>query len=319
MLEYIPCITFLVRTKSFINFVVQGNFFQLDTARNIKKRTLNVARYLVAGLAVTLLSAFYLYPQVFYCETVRLSDFNKIQNNVYASPDIKPGSFKLISKIVGSSVSRVDSFYNSVRSRPLVIICSDKSQYQKYCNSTDGAGCSLGTPWGSSFVVVSDQGLNVDVISHEMSHVELLAQLGWWKTLSQIPQWFNEGLALMLDKRFVSDPNPLKRYLRYRNEWLYYSAKEGQKLELKSIQSFKGFFAGDERHVMLAYMTSGMEVSYWLALSGDKGFHDFLAIMRNGTPFEEAYGEVSNGAANPEKRKLPGNPFHRKNSQENPH
>ena len=40
------------------------------------------------------------------------------------------------------------------------------------------------------------------MIAHELCHDELFARLGWWRVKRQIPQWFNEGLALMVDYRF---------------------------------------------------------------------------------------------------------------------
>ncbi len=105
---------------------------------------------------------------------------------------------------------RIDSFWLGKQAKPKLIICGTPQEYQKYCQSTEGAGCSLGTPWGQSYVILNAQGLNVDVISHEMSHVELLDRLGWWKTTMDIPQWFNEGTALMLDRRFVNNPDSLR-------------------------------------------------------------------------------------------------------------
>jgi len=44
---------------------------------------------------------------------------------------------------------------------------------------------------------------------------------------------------------------------------------------------------------MTAYMTAGMEVSYWLLLRRDAGLQQFIGKMRAGTPFMEAYGPMN--------------------------
>lgn len=289
----------------------------MNTTSNIREKGAQTVKFLVVGFAVIFVSISFLYPQVFYCETIGLSDFRKIQRNIFVSPDLNPRTYTHTKNVIRASIARIDSFYMGHQSRPTIIVCSNKDQYKKYCNSTEGAGCSLGTPWGSSYVIVSNQSLNVDVISHEMSHVELLTQLGWWKTLKQIPQWFNEGLALMLDKRFVATEDPVVRYISYRNEWRYYAQKENRILRLNDIESFKDFFTGDDRDIMFAYMSSGMEVSYWMARSGKKGFQEFLHDMRGGEAFQTAYAKGISQNGDSAAVLLPLNPFHIKNRREN--
>jgi len=164
-----------------------------------------VTRFLLTGLIILLGSLFFLYPQIFYCELIAFSNFKSSDKKVYFSPDINRNKYKTLQSTIALAEARVDSFYRGKKSDPKIIICQTPQQYQKYCSSTEGAGCSIGTPWGSSYVILNAQGMNTDVIAHEMSHIELLKRIGWWRTTNDIPQWFNEGLALMLDRRFVSE------------------------------------------------------------------------------------------------------------------
>lgn len=246
-------------------------------------------------------SLFFLYPQIFYCELIAFSKFRSQDKKVFFSPGISARHYKRLQSTIARAESRVDSFYQGKTSHPKIIICQTPQQYQQYCSSTDGAGCSIGTPWGSSYVVLNAQGLNADVIAHEMGHIELLTRIGWWKTTTDIPQWFNEGLALMLDRRFVPEQNPRERYRSYRYEWRYYTRNGRDLLLLKDISTMKEFFGGDQRHVMTAYMTSGMEVSYWLLRRGDAGLQRFIRQMQTDASFDEAYG--------------PANPHHFKDSK----
>ncbi|MCF0050308.1 hypothetical protein LXM25_09585 [Dyadobacter sp. LJ53] len=264
---------------------------------------------MITGFLVLIASLFFLYPQIFYCELIRLSDFRSEKGQIYFSPDIKPVHYKKLKSIINRSEARIDSFFVGKKSTPIIIICSNAQQYQKYCSSTEGAGCSLGTPWGNSFVILNTQGLNVDVISHEMSHTELLARLGWWTIATEIPQWFNEGIALMLDRRFVNNPDKIGRYFDYMDEWLYYTGGGQQILELRDMASIKGFFNNNQKQVMLAYMSAGLEISYWLILSEENGLQQLIADMQNGKSFEEAYSRAEATKRAAWFKKIPTNPL----------
>jgi hypothetical protein len=285
------------------------NSKQLKLRNPVKSPFFRFGKILLIGLFVIGFSVFYLYPQIFYCEFIGLSSFHKVAKGTYLSPDIKIRNYARFKWIITKSEARVDSFYQGRKSSPKIIICSNPQQYQKYCNSSEGAGCSIGTPWGNSYVILNAQGMNSDVIAHEMSHAELLEQLGWWNVTMKVPQWFNEGIALMLDRRFVNESEPAGRYLSYLDEWLYYTGGGQQILELNDIASIKGFYNGNQRHVMLAYMSSGMEIAYWLTLAGQQGFAGLIGDIRSGKSFEDSYRDAEGENAKVYFKKLPTNPL----------
>ncbi|CAG5070622.1 hypothetical protein DYBT9623_03168 [Dyadobacter sp. CECT 9623] len=271
-------------------------------------RALRIVKVIIALLFVLPASLFFLYPQIFYCELIGLSGFHE-NGLVYFSPEISPASYKKLGAAIKKSEARVDSFFSGKKSSPRIIICSNLQQYQRYCSSTEGAGCSVGTPWGNSYVILNAQGANVDVIAHEMSHIELLKRVGWWKVTSDIPQWFNEGVALMLDKRFVNNPDPALKYLDYMDEWMYYTGGGQEILELGEITTIKEFFNGGQKKVMLAYMSAGMEIAYWQTLSGPDGMQKFIENLSAGKSFEEAYLSAEDEKLRRYFRRLPPNPL----------
>ncbi|MCF0043039.1 hypothetical protein [Dyadobacter fanqingshengii] len=281
----------------------------MKTGQSSQHRYIRLGKLLITGLAVITASLFFLYPQIFYCELIRFSGFRSEKGQIYFSPEIKPVRYKKLKSIIGRSEARVDSFFAGKKSKPVIIVCSNPQQYQKYCSSTEGAGCSLGTPWGNSFVILNTQGMNVDVISHEMSHTELLERLGWWTIATEIPQWFNEGIALMLDRRFVNNPDKISRYFDYMDEWLYYTGGGQQILELRDIASIKGFFNNNQKQVMLAYMSAGLEVSYWLIISEKDGLQRLISDLERGKSFEEAYRNAEEKRRAYWFKKLPTNPL----------
>ena len=238
---------------------------------------------------MALTSYYVLYSHIFYCQTIPFSSFEKVQERLYVSPGIDAAQRPEMYAIIQKARNRIEEFWGNSASQATLILCSSPDEYQKYCHSDEGAGCSLGTPWGDSYIVLNPYGLNDDVISHEMCHDELFTRLGWWKTTTQIPQWFNEGLALMLDRRFVPETDPMPRYLSYKDEWLYLTHGAQEVLELDELKSMKGFFGGNQRRVMLAYMTAGMEVSYWLMLTGPKNVQVLVDAVSKGSDFGSTY------------------------------
>jgi hypothetical protein len=281
----------------------------LETKTYSQKRIYKILKFLSTGIIVGAVSYYFLFTQLFYCQAVRFAGFQSAGQRVFVSPQLNPSGFPLIKKLIKEAEIRVDSFYDGKESSPTYIICSTPIEYQKYCSAAEGAGCSLGTPWGETFVVLNPDGFNTDVISHELSHAELLSRLGWWNVTFKVPQWFNEGIALMMDRRFVDSTNPVERYMHYNNEWLYHTGGGQIILELDEITTIKSFFNGSSKRVMLAYMTAAAEVSYWLASMNEDGFSEFLRLMSSGQSFKSAYHSVENQTKPEKKYILPHNPL----------
>ena len=245
--------------------------------------------YFLGLLLATAFGYFFLFPQVWYCQWVGYSDFKQIDNGLYISPEIPVQQRVVALQNIDIAQKRIAQFWGKQEGKAALILCNNGTEYQHFCNSNEGAGCSIGTPWGQSFVVLNREGLNADVIAHEMCHDELFTRLGWWKTKRQIPQWFNEGLALMADYRFVPATDSIQRYIDYKEEMLYRSHGGHVALNLKDISTTSGFFGGDEAHVMLAYMAAGTEVSRWLSLVGTQRMKGLIEGVERGNDFLERY------------------------------
>lgn len=243
--------------------------------------------------SVALVISYYvLFPHLWHCQWIGYSDFKKVRPNFYISPTTSPKHLQKANQSIQEAHKRIAELWGKPVGDATIILCESIEQYHRYCNSDEGAGCSIGTPWGASFIVLNLNGLNTDVIAHEMCHDELFTRLGWWKTMREIPQWFNEGLALMVDYRFVSATDSVQRHLDYKDECAYVSNGGQTVLSLNEISSFHSFFNGGENQVMLAYMTSGMEVSRWLAVVGGKNIAVLVHQIAEGHDFEKVYRQL---------------------------
>lgn len=281
------------------------------------KQTLyrNIAIRLQYGLLsciVFLAISAWLFPSLWFCKTVAFSSFKQISSQVFVSPYLDVHDYALLNRVIFRSEKRVSHFFRGKESNPTIIVCTTQEEYAKYCSGYEGAGCSVAAPWGESFIILSFDGLNADVLSHEMSHAELIKKIGWWKTTWEVPQWFNEGLALMLDHRFVNVKTPDVRYAAYHDRWMSASSKFKAPDQLDKMVSMRGFFHRGEGGVMYAYMSAGLEVSYWLASMNAEGLSCFFALHKQGKSFHEAYIEAEKKCRHARKNSLMENPLRSK-------
>lgn len=239
------------------------------------------------------------FPTLWRCLSIRRSaDFTAVQaqqRTVYVSNATTPRQREVLLSHLQIATRRIRQFWGRSEGRAVLIYCPTQEQYAHYCSGGEGAGCSLGLPWGDSFLVLGPEGNSPDVMAHELCHDELFARLGWLTIKRQVPQWFNEGLALMVDYRFTSaTTDPSVRFLEYDAEWNYRVRGAGGLSpqfvpELASLETTRDFFYGNYGRVMLAYLTAGREVSRWLASTGPSALSRLMQALRAGKPFDEAY------------------------------
>ncbi|MFT4031953.1 MAG: hypothetical protein QM669_06005 [Siphonobacter sp.] len=245
---------------------------------------------------IFLLSAYYLwFPPIWQCQTISFRGYTEVANNVYVSNEFNTVSRDSLIRLINESHKRIRSFWGDQRGEATLIVCSSPANYHDFCLLNEGPGCSLGTPTGS-WIIISPEGLNVDVIAHEMCHDEIFARLGWMKAKSSLPQWFDEGLALMVDYRYT-DPDSARRYLNYLQHWdvLTKHGKIGPKIdEIGTVAGFFGVQRGQANPTRTAqsYVTAGMEVSRWLGLVGQPGLLRLVQQLRDGHSFDTAYRET---------------------------
>ncbi len=252
-------------------------------------------RFLQAGLLMlSLLAAalFFAYSHLFYCQTVAYSGFREIAPRVYVSPEFPARHHQYLAAALRQAQTRITDFWGKPQGTAVLIFCANLAEYEKYSHSRESAGFSMAAPYGHSFIVLSPNGLNPDVISHEMCHDELFARLGWWQTTFQIPQWFHEGLALMFDTRFIQATDSVQRFKQYASAWRYRIRHQAHPPGLEALSTMKGFFPDDPQQVTRSYLTAGTEVSYWLLFAGREGLFELIGALQENQAFEIAYSAI---------------------------
>jgi hypothetical protein len=247
-----------------------------------------IAFLLVSFLLMLALGFLFIYPQVVRCSTINLSgDFIKHENSIYISEGTTASQAKNLLALLSQSRQRLAYFWGSRQSTPTIIFCHTDELYRKYGSVSGSPANYFGTPMGT-FVVISPQGLNVDVISHEMCHAELTHRVGWFTMSHEVPQWFNEGIALMVDYRYPGRGAD-NTYENYRHRWQQTSMQGQIQLSLQDLESVESFYKGDNFWVNLAYLRSGLEVSKWLEEVGTQGLVEFTQALHDGASFKETW------------------------------
>lgn len=273
-------------------------------------------RYVLPLLIALPIAFLLLYPQLLRCLRVEQSaDFQRLTGEpanapVYVNHAATPRQQTQLRGHVRLARDRIRRFWGGRQGEAVLIYCPRQADYERYCAGGEGAGCSLGTPWGQSFLILGPDGNNADVIAHELCHDELFARLGWWRTKRQIPQWFNEGLALMVDYRF-SNPAVWERPDSSAADSLSTDWHDDGMpfahppiIKLSNLETTRDFFGGDYRHVMLAYQTAADELTRWLAVVGRAGVPALTNAVAQSDDFGETYRLLERKGRAAQKRRL---------------
>ena len=102
-----------------------------------------------------------------------------------------------------------------------------------------------------TYISLSSNWLNVDVIAHELTHAETHYRIfhGVISFDRPIPVWFDEGIALQNDKR--------ERYGD--TAWIYATDYTRKKVDFDAITG-EEFYKGDEKEILYNYIVSRYEV-----------------------------------------------------------
>lgn len=257
-------------------------------------------RYGLPFLATLPIGYLLLYPQVFWCLLIDSSaDFHLLPGTgrVYVHHTATASQQMQLRQHRQRANSRIRQLWSDQQGRAILIYCPLQDDYERYCAGGEGAGCSVGTPWGSSYLILGPEGNNTDVIAHELCHDELFARLGWWRVKRQIPQWFNEGLALMVDYRFSNpatwqQPDRLAHRPPFSDETPSLPFPQRPILKLTDLETTRDFFGGDGMHTMLAYQTAADEVARWLAVVGRAGVPVLGSAVQAGHDFGDTYRQL---------------------------
>ena len=168
-------------------------------------------------------------------------------------------------------------FWGELRSEPVIIICDDSALLAKLGGDHDTM--STGFPVKQSYISISNEYCNTDILAHEMSHAELFERLNA-KAVKALPVWFNEGVALQNDYR--------ERYSE--ESWKERTDNGKNAIAPKDMDESAEFYAGTVEDRQLRYINAKHYVSEWLEKHQHQALFELIDSLNSGTAFDEAYG-----------------------------
>lgn len=130
----------------------------------------------------------------------------KAADGVYVESSMSEEMRRHVLQVLAQAEERVGHFYGTLEHRPRTVVCATDACFERI----GGAGTRVGS-LGSFALLVSSQGTNVVLISHELSHVELHGRAGLWHMeMGAVPAWFDEGVAVLVsdDPEYLAPARP---------------------------------------------------------------------------------------------------------------
>jgi hypothetical protein len=213
---------------------------------------------------------------VINCLLVRYSnDFENLHGNLYVSKDTPAFIKDSIISLIKKADVRVSNFWNEKKrtGTPTIIYLNNKESLSKYSNGNEIL--TLKSPIGC-YIVFSRDRINLDMLSHELLHTELYSKVGFFKSIKEIPAWFDEGLAMQVDYR--------KEYSEERYIKMVDSLKP--QVNLAQISSPVFFYSGN---YYLHFLTARHEVDKWYKKEGLSGLNKLILRINNGESFYKTF------------------------------
>ncbi|PJI10461.1 MULTISPECIES: hypothetical protein [Clostridium] len=251
----------------------------------MKKKKI-IIRSFVVFIFITMLTLFFVLSDrstvnAFNCYTVNFSDFKEISKNVYVKPNASGMDTSNILNIISKSKNNVARLYGSFNAKSIFIISKDSSALKRF-GVKNKTGATEKTTFGT-YIVLGPDGMNTDVISHELTHSELAYRIN---KINNIPVWFNEGMATQVDNR--------PRYSE--KQWIKRTQNGLKVPSMRSLDSDKQFYASDLNTRRLNYTLAKHEVHRWLSIVGQKGLLQLIQDVNNGQDFYKAYKAIETAA-----------------------
>lgn len=204
--------------------------------------------------------------------------FEKISDNVFVNRNYA-GNRDDIAALINEAIARDTDFFGSLvcRDHTVIIICDDEKLLAKLGGDHDTQ--TVLSPVKKSYVSVSTEYLNVDVLAHEITHAELRERLSV-KALRRIPTWFDEGIALQNDYR--------EQYSA--EAWAEQTDNGKIIVSHEDMDTAAEFYAGTKEDRRFRYLNAKHDVTQWLEVHGLQGFMDLIDSLNGGEDFSAAYG-----------------------------
>jgi hypothetical protein len=241
---------------------------------NFKKIVTRTFLVFLIIIPIAAFAHFIIFPQQTRSILIDYSDFKK-EGRLYFNNNNPQNKVDTVKLLIELASNRVAEFWGQKICNPKYIYCESDEDFKKF-GSPYSVPALTHVKFGS-YIVISNQGIDLDIIAHEISHAEFYERIGFYNWSFKIPRWFDEGLAMQNDNRSYYSEETLK--LKSNN---YKNLPDVQKL--KSGKQFNE--EGSLEQIMLNFMTAKHEVKKWYT---KERLDKLINGLNSGKSFEDAY------------------------------
>ncbi len=234
-------------------------------------------RHMAAGiLAIALLSSGRASARSMRLFSPAASGMEGLGRGIYADPALSEAERAELLDAVAQGRERTEKFYGGLATSPTITACATMDCYRYF----GGIGTKGTSRWW--VIVLAPRGRTAAVVAHEWSHSELAQRIGKIRTMFGVPQWFDEGVAVLLSE----DPD-------YSEErWRSATDNGAKRLPFPELWSQRAWLRATRIDRQLTYGAAGREVARWYAAVGREGFDRLIEALRRGEDFPEVYRRV---------------------------
>jgi hypothetical protein len=243
--------------------------------KKLKKIIIRTCLVFMILIPIAAVAHFIVFPQETRSMLIDYSDFKK-DGRIYFNALTPQNKVDSLKSLINLASIRISNFWGSKTSDPKFVYCLNEADFKKYCYNPAVPAVTYSKL--GAVIVLSADGMDLDIIAHEFSHAELNKRIGFYNKTFKIPTWFDEGLAMQNDYRDYYSDDTLK-------------VKSGNFKNLPDIKNFKSagaFLAGSHEQIMLNYMTAKHEIKNWYT---KEKLDRFIQDIKTGKTFKEAYGQ----------------------------
>ena len=167
--------------------------------------------------------------------------------------------------LVAEARRRVADVFGAPQAKPTIVFWNDESLFGRLRLNNHASTQMIGV---RACVFVGPKGRSVDVVAHELVHAEVFNRLGPWARMTQVPTWFDEGLAMQVD---------------FRKKYILPEGVDSAYIRNASVPA--SFFVTDEEALTRNYGAAKAEAARWVADVGSELVYAQLARIRSGEAF----------------------------------
>lgn len=167
---------------------------------HFRKRTLLALLAAAIGLSAATLAV--AAPDAAACALVATRAFSSLSDGSQVEPASSAQDPAAYLSLLSGARARIGTTFDAPRATPLVVFFQDPQLFWPLKVNVYGSTSFVGS---RTCVLVGPEGHNLDVVAHELMHAELAERVGYWQRLTDIPTWFDEGVAMQVDLRSKFD------------------------------------------------------------------------------------------------------------------